>query len=113
MPVVVELPPRVDARISEVERTIMLETARILLPAGGVYKGHLQDVADKVHYTVGTLRNVNREVLKKTRTANIGQAVTLLIAQGVIPACHLKLDVENTPALEAIVSAMQSAGYKT
>ncbi len=111
-PVVVKLPPRVDINIAEVERTIMLETARILLPAGGIYHNHLKDISNRVHYAVGTLRNVNREVIRKTKTENTGQAVASLIAHGVIPLYQLNLDVKTTPALEAIVTAMGRADYK-
>lgn len=112
MPVVVELPPRVDASISKVERIIMLETARILLPAGGIYNNYLRDVSGTVHYAVATLRRANHVVIEKMQTANISQAVTSLIANGVIPVSQLGLDVEKTPALEAIVGAMQRSGYK-
>ena len=108
VPVVAKVPAEVEANFGKTERQIMLETARILLPVGGYYKGYLNDLFNEVYYTPSSLADVLHNVVQKTGTANPGQAVAYFIAHGLIPLSSLKLG-SSTPTLEAIVKAVKAA----
>ena len=89
----------------------MQESARVLLPAGGYYKGFLEDVSQRIHYSIANYSLTARNVIRKTGTANLGQAVTYFIAHELPSISSLRLDPQRTPALEAIVTAMGNPRY--
>ncbi len=105
-PITVSLPPKIDANIDDFELSLMSEFARFLLPVGGYYSGFLKAASEHVHYEIGYVNIVTGRVVKKTGTANRGQAVTYLIGHGLIPIPSLRLDPSKTPALDAIIAAM-------
>lgn len=105
-PITVSLPPQTDANIDDFELSVMSELARLILPAGGYYSGFLKAASENAYYHKSYVLHVVDRVVKKTGTANSGQAVTYLIGHGLIPVPSLKLDPSKTPALDAIITAM-------
>ena len=89
----------------------MQESARVLLPAGGYYKGFLEDVSQRIHYSTDYYLLIARNVVRKTGTANLGQAVTYFIAHELPSISSLRLDPQRTPALEAIITVMGNQRY--
>jgi len=110
-PVIARLPPRIEAEFNELEFAVMQESARVLLPAGGYYKGFREDVSQRIHYSTDHYLLIAMNVVRKTGTANLGQAVTYFIAHELTLISRLSLDPQRTPALEAIVTAMKNQRY--
>ncbi len=102
----VKIPPLCQTDFNDTEHLIMLQTAKAVIPSCGFYKGYKQTVIHKLHFSGNYIGEINHQLVEKTGTENLGQAVTYFIAHGLIPVSELKLDVQRTPALEAIVNAM-------
>ena len=102
----VKVPLLCGTDFDEVEYRVMLASAITLVKNGGFYNGYRQSISDLCLYNPDYVNRINRRVVIKTGTANLGQAVTYFIAHRLIPVSSLRLDVQRTPALEAIVTAM-------
>lgn len=108
-PMAVRLPHRVEAEFKGLEQDVLLAAAKVLLPAGGYYPGYQDDIADTVHVSKSGMNGINRRIIKKTRAANLGQAVSFSIAYGLITLSQIKIDHAKAPALKAILSAARKA----
>jgi hypothetical protein len=118
--VVVLLPPRVDVEFNELELRVMEESARLLLPSAGYYlpsagynNGFSDDIANRTNIGKSYSHTIRRSIIEKTRTWNLGRAVTYFVAHGLVSIRELNLVPERTPALEAIIRAMnKSTAYR-